>query len=200
MALLLNPNVAYLFLMLGILVAMFALISPGTNILEFTALFLLAVAGYAISQLGVNPWGLIILLVSLVPFIYAIRKPNSRFFLILGVFGLAVGSAYLFPTKGYTPAVNWLLALTSSTLLGVYVWLVVWKVIVATKKKPFQNPDYVIGKIGMTKNTISHSGSVQVDGELWSAHSEKVIPAGKRVKVINRNGLILDVVEVEVDK
>ena len=101
-------------LMLGIIVALFALAAPGTGILEAGAMLVLAVAAYAVYQLGVNLWGLIVLIISLVPFVYAVRKPKRKVFLILGVLGIAVGSAYLFPTNGFLPAVNWLLAIITS--------------------------------------------------------------------------------------
>jgi membrane-bound serine protease (ClpP class) len=191
----LDPNVAYLLLMLGFIVALFALAAPGTGFLEAGAMLVLAVAAYAVYQLGVNLWGLIVLVISLVPFVYAVRKPKSKVFLIIGVLGIAIGSAYLFPTDGFLPAVNWLLALVTSVILGVFVWFVAWKVIQAAERKPLQNPDYIIGKVGVAKSTISETGSVQVGGELWSARSAKTIPAGKRVQVISRDGFTLEVVE-----
>jgi membrane-bound serine protease (ClpP class) len=191
----LDPNVAYLLLMLGFIVALFALAAPGTGFLEAGAMLVLAVAAYAVYQLGVNLWGLIVLVISLVPFVYAVRKPKSKVFLIIGVLGIAIGSAYLFPTYGFLPAVNWLLALVTSVILGVFVWFVAWKVIQAAERKPLQNPDYIICKVGVAKSTISETGSVQVGGELWSARSAKTIPAGKRVQVISRDGFTLEVVE-----
>jgi len=195
MELLLDPNVAYLLLMLGFIVALFALAAPGTGILEAGALLVLAVAGYSVYQLGVNLWGLIVLVVSLVPFVYAVRKPNNKLFLVLGVLGIAIGSAYLFPTYGFLPAVNWLLALVTSIVLGVFVWLVAWKVILAAGRAPIQNPDNVVGMVGVAKTAISETGSVQVGGELWSAHSDKMIPAGKHVQVVSRSGFTLEVIE-----
>jgi len=200
MELLLDPNVAYILLMLGIIVAIFALAAPGTGILEAGALMVLAVAAYAVYQLGVNLWGLIILIISLVPFVYAIRKPKGRAFLILGVLGIAVGSAYLFPTSGFLPSVNPFLSIITSALLGVFVWFVAVKVIMAAERKPLQNPDYIIGKVGVAKSAISDSGSVQVGGELWSARSVKVIPAGKYVQVISRDGFTLEVGEEKQTK
>ena len=43
---LLNPNIAYLFLAGGVLLTFFALVTPGTGFLEVGAFFLLALAGH----------------------------------------------------------------------------------------------------------------------------------------------------------
>jgi len=37
---------------------------------------------------------------------------------------------------------------------------------------------------------------VQVERELWSARSEKRIPAGRKVRILRREGFILDVEEI----
>ena len=45
---LLDPNVAYLILLGGVLLAMMALASPGTGLFEIGAFFCIVMAGYAI--------------------------------------------------------------------------------------------------------------------------------------------------------
>ena len=48
---LLDPNVAYLILLGGVLLAMLALAAPGTGLFEVGAFFCIALAGYAIYHL-----------------------------------------------------------------------------------------------------------------------------------------------------
>ena len=107
---LLNPNIAYLFLMVGSVLTLLAIVTPGTGILEVGALFCLALAGYAIFNLGLNLWALILLVLCLVPFVYAIRKPKREWALGLSIVGLIVGSLYIFPPAGWRPLTapsNW---------------------------------------------------------------------------------------------
>ena len=73
---LLNPNIAYLFLAGGVLLTFFALVTPGTGFLEIGAFFLMALAGYAIYSLPIHIWALVILTASLLPFVMAIRQPH----------------------------------------------------------------------------------------------------------------------------
>jgi membrane-bound ClpP family serine protease len=49
----------------------------------------------------------------------------------------------------------------------------------------------LIGKIGEARTKVEEEGSVQVDGELWSARSEKTIPAGSSIRVLRREGFVL---------
>ena len=61
---LLDPNVAYLVLLVGILLSMLAIVTPGTGLLEVGAFFGLVLAGYAIYNLNINFWALIVILLT----------------------------------------------------------------------------------------------------------------------------------------
>ena len=127
MNLLLDPNLAYVLLVLGSVLLLLALVTPGTGILEVGALFLLALAGYAVYNLGFNLWALIVLVLSVIPFVYAMRKPKREAFLALSLLGVIVGSVYLFPTHGFLPAVDPILAIVVSAVTTAFLWLVVQK-------------------------------------------------------------------------
>jgi membrane-bound serine protease (ClpP class) len=196
MEILVNPNIAYLLLVLGTILLMMALVTPGTHVLEGGALLLLFLAGYGIYQLGFNLWALIVLVVSLVPFIYAIQKPKRELFLVLSFLGLTVGSVYLFPSKGFLPAVNPFLAAVVALLSTGFLWMVVRKGIQAHHARPLQDLENLIGQTGVAKTPVHEGGSVQVASELWSARSTKPIPAGMRVRVAARERFVL-VVEAD---
>ena len=55
----------------------------------------------------------------------------------------------------------------------------------------------MIGLIGVADNAIFKSGRVRVRGEYWNAFSESPIVAGKQVKVLAVNDLMLHVEEVK---
>ncbi|MBI1855106.1 MAG: hypothetical protein HYR93_04475, partial [Chloroflexi bacterium] len=105
MDILLDPNVAYLLLVLMTLLALLAIITPGTGVLEVGTLFSLVLAGYAVYNISFNWWALLILFVSLAPFIYGIRKPKREAFLVLSILGFVAGSVFFFTENG-KPAVH----------------------------------------------------------------------------------------------
>jgi len=200
MDILFNPNIAYILLVLGSVLLLMAIVTPGTHLLEGGALFMLALAGIAIYHLGFNLWALIVLVLSLVPFVYATQKPKRELILALSLLGVIIGSVYLFPSSGWLPAVNPLVAVIVSALSAGFLWLVVRKGILAHHARPLQDLSTLIGKIGEAKTQVHESGSVQVAGELWSARSEKSILAGSRVHVISREGFVLVVEQHDQSK
>jgi membrane-bound serine protease (ClpP class) len=195
---LLDPNIAYLFLLAGVLLGLMAIITPGTGIFEIGTFFCLALAGYAVYNLSINLWALIVLVLSIFPFLYAVRKPKREWFLALSILGLVVGSVFLFATDGWRPAVNPVFAAVSSILYAVFLWIVIQKATQASHAKPSHDLSTLIGQLGEAKTRIQSGGTVQVAGELWSARSEKSIPDGSPVKVVGREGFVL-VVEKSTD-
>jgi membrane-bound serine protease (ClpP class) len=191
MEILFDPNIAYILLVLGSILLLMAIVTPGTHLMEGGAILFLALAGYAVYNLGFNVWALIVLVLSLVPFIYSIQKPKRELILAISLVGVIIGSVYLFPSTGFLPAVNPFLALIVSILSGGLVFLAVRKGIQAHHARPLQDLSTLIGKIGQAKTRVEDDGSVQVAGELWSARSDNPIPAGSRVRVVSREGFIL---------
>lgn len=195
-----NPDIAYVLLISGFVLALLAIAAPGTGLLEVGALFLLALAGVIVYRIGFNLWALILLLLALVPFIYALRKPKREWALILSIIGIIAGSLYLFPSKGFLPAVNPILAVLVSLFLAGFIWWAVGKTIIAHHVRPLQDLQHLVGQVGESKTHIQDEGSVQVAGELWSARSDKPIPPGRRVRVIGREGFLLVVAPDERPK
>jgi membrane-bound serine protease (ClpP class) len=200
MNLLFDPNIAYLLLVVGSVTLLLAIVTPGTGLLEIGAIFLLMIAGYAIYHLGFNLWALIVLLLALVPYIYAIQKPKREWALALSILGVVAGSLYLFPSEGFLPAVNPILAILVSVLVAGFMWLIVRKAVAAFHALPLQDLKSLIGEIGQAKTEVHEKGSVQVASELWSARSEKPIPAGSPVRVISRDGFTLVVERADQSK
>ncbi|MCI0519301.1 MAG: hypothetical protein L0Z70_03490 [Chloroflexi bacterium] len=194
----LDPNVAFLTLVLGLLLAVLALITPGTTLLEAGAVAALFLAGWQIYHLPVNLWALVLLLLGGAAFLPALGK--TRPLLFLGVSNLALIVASIFIFRGerwYLPAVNPFLALTAWALVTGFLWLAARKTLEARRKLPAHALEALLGAEGEAKTAILAEGSVQVAGELWSAHSRQPIPAGARVRVAARNGFILEVEEIK---
>jgi len=196
-AILLNPNVAYLLLVGGALLAILALLNPGTGLLEAAALILLVLAGWGIYSLPINYWALGLLLLGVLPFLFALRRSGRMVYLGVSIAALVVGSIFLFQGEGLKPAVNPFLALLVSVLAVGFVWLVAQKTLEADRVRPAHDLKALIDTIGEAKTDIHAEGSVQVAGELWSARSQQPIPVGSKVRVIAREGFILDVEKAE---
>lgn len=192
-----NPNVAYLLLVSGFLLAVMAILTPGTGFLELGAFFALVLAGWEVYQLPVNWWALGLLLIGVLPFMVAVRRSGNLLYLGLSILALVVGSAFMFQGEGLQPAVSPLLALVVSTLSAGFMWIATVKTLEAQRIRPSHDLGALIGSVGTAKTNIFQEGSVFVGREEWSATSEVPIPEGTKVRVLKRDGFILHVEPTE---
>lgn len=188
---LLDPNIAYLILLGGVLLAMLALAAPGTGFFEIGAFFCIALAGYAIYNLSFNWWALILLALSVIPFIYAIQRPKRELYLGLSILLLVVGSVFIFPRTAGQAIVNPIVAIMASGLVAGFLWIAVRKSVEAASVRPSHDLEGLVGQIGEARTKVDEDGSVQVAGELWSARSDKPITAGSPIRVVRRDGFVL---------
>jgi membrane-bound serine protease (ClpP class) len=194
MEILINPNVAYLILVVGVVLTIMALFAPGTGILEVSALFVLLLAGWEMTQLPINVWALALLVLGVVPFIFAVRKSQNIAYLVVALIAFVIGSAYLFQgEEWWQPGVNPILAIIVSALASGFIWFASTKVLESEKLRPRHDLAKIIGETGEAKTDILDEGSVQIGSELWSARSNVQIYEGSKVKVVKRDGFILEV-------
>lgn len=198
MEFLLDANAAYVFLVVGMLLTLMALLTPGTGLFEISALFALLLAGYGAYNLGINPWALVPLALAVVPFLYSIRVQRGRTWLLISTILLVMGgSLLLFPGKdGGLIGVNPLLAGVVSLAASGILWLFVERTLAVMMSPTAHGAHHLIGKIGEARTDIDGEGSVQVNSELWSARSSTPIPAGSKVRIVGKEGLVL-IVEME---
>ena len=194
---LLEPNIAYLILMGGILLGLMVIISPGTGLFEIGAFFCLALSGYAVYNMSFNWWAIVLLVVSIVPFTYSIQKPKREPYLGISILLLVSGSVFLFAVDGWKPAVNPLVALITSGLMTAFLWIAVRKTVQAAGVPLTHDLGLLIGLTGEARSNIHAEGSAYVAGEVWSAKSDVLIPAGSTIRVLRREGFTL-VVEKEL--
>lgn len=199
MEFLLDANVAYVLLVMGMMFVLMGLLTPGTGWFELAALFSLVLAGYAVYNLGINLWALVPLALALVPFLYALRFHRWRAPLLIATIVLVMGgSVLLFPGEdgswiGVNPLVAGLVSLVSSSIL----WLFAERAFAAMTAPPAMSDFHLVGKVGEARTDIQEEGSVQVSSELWSARSTVPIPAGSKVRVVGKEGLVLVVERIE---
>lgn len=191
MEFLLDPNVAYLFVLGGVFLTLMAIATPGTGFFEIGAFFCIALAGYAIYNLSFNFWALIVITLGIVPFVYAVQKPKREWSLALSISMLIVGSVFMFAREDGLPAVNPLVVIAASALTAGFLWIATRKSIEAAFTRPIHDLDALIGQVGEARTDIHEEGSVQVAGELWSARSEQSIPVGSNIRVVRRDGFVV---------
>jgi membrane-bound ClpP family serine protease len=192
---LLNPNVAYVLLVGGFLMAILALFAPGTGIIELVALFSIVLAGISVYYLPTNTWALIILIIGVILFLLSLRFSHKYVYLTLATIAFIIGSLFLFKPVNDVLAIDPILAVFVSTIAVSFMWFIGTKGVEASSRKPVHDMERLIGMVGVAETEILQEGTVYIDGEYWTAHSQERIPENAHVRVIAREGLVL-IVEV----
>ncbi|MCP4427220.1 MAG: hypothetical protein GY803_22255, partial [Chloroflexi bacterium] len=147
----------------------------------------------------INVWALIILALGVFPFMLAVRKSGNMLYLVISIFAMLIGSTFLFQGEGLRPAVHPALALVVSAFAAGFMWIVTYKTLEALGQTPSHDMGKVIGAVGIAKSDVHLEGSVLVAREEWSAQSDDLIKAGTQVRVLGREGFILEVQPLNAD-
>lgn len=194
---LIDPNLGYTLLVGGLVLAVLALFVPGTGLLELGAVFALVLAAVAMVSLPINGWALAVMVAAIFPLVLAVRNRRSAPPLIIAVVLLLAGSLFVFRGENGGPAVHPVVAVVVSSGAVGLIWFLARKSVQAFGLKKSHDLDRLVGMVGTARTDLRPEGSVYVGGESWTARSDTYIPAGKAVRVIRRDGLVLNVVEAE---
>jgi len=192
--LLINPNVAYLLLIIGLWAAITAFIMPGTGLPETIAAVCLVLAITGLAQLPVNLVGAAMIALAFVLFVLEFKVVSHGALTAGGVVAFALGSIFLVrPTESQPGLSLWVVGL--ATLATAAFFAVGVTAAVRTLRQPvFSNPQRrLVGARGVVKQPLSPVGTVQVKSELWSAVADEPLAAGEHVVVTAIEGLRLRV-------
>jgi len=157
MDILVNPNVVYLLLAIGFFLAILALFSPGTGLLEIGALIVLLAAGWGVfnNASSISLWALIVLGIGVFPFLLALRRSRAVIFLVIAIVAFEVGSVSLFvPHVSWTPAVHPILAGFTIVSTSLFLWFAGLKALEAERRPPTHDLRKLIGQVGEAKTAI----------------------------------------------
>lgn len=185
-----DPNLAYVLLVIGFVLSVLAILTPGTGLVEIGGIFTLIIGGYGVISNPNNLWAFIFV-IPFLPLILIYRKQKKDFYLILAIIFLNIGAYAIFSNGNNGFAVSIPLALIVLLINAPILWFIVKRITEALERKPDFNPLNVIGKIGEARTNISPEGTAYIDGEEWSVRSAEKIYLGNQVKVIGKDGLVL---------
>jgi membrane-bound serine protease (ClpP class) len=194
LALITDPNIAYILMMVGMLGIFFELQNPGAVLPGVIGGISLILAFFAFQSLPINWAGLLLILFGVALLIAEIKIVSHGVLTIGGVVAMVLGSFMLYeaPEAGFR--VSWTVILPT---VGATAGLVGWAVsagVRAMLKRPVTGPESMVGRLAVTRSALGPDGQVQVDGEIWRAVAEGgAIPAGEQVRVTAVDGLTLRV-------
>lgn len=195
---LVNPNIVFLLVAIGIQAILIELSSPGGWIAGFIGVVMLALAAYGMGVLSVNWFGAIFLVVAFVLFFLDTQAPTHGALTVAGIGSFIVGALVLFNSPG-TPQfqqVSLPLVIITAILIGASFAVILLFALRAQKAPLGMGVETLVGRVGTAKGKIDPQGQVQVQSELWSAElaeGAESIRSGEKVEVVKVEGLRLKV-------
>lgn len=192
LAVITNPSVAYILMMLGVYGLFFEFMNPGFIVPGVVGGISLLVALYAFQMLPINYAGVILIVLGLVFMIAEVFVPSFGALGLGGIIGFLIGSFLLMDTDvpGFSLPWQLIIGVTISTALFIIGAI---QLIVRSRNKPVvSGQEGMIGKVG-TIEKVGKQTWVIVSGERWHVKSDENLKNDQQVKVIATEGMVLKV-------
>lgn len=190
----LGSNVVYSLLMLGIWLAITAVYNPGMGFPEAGAALSLLLAGAGMLVLGARVVGVLLLAAGMAVVLAQLIFRDKRGLALVGIALMVLGSLWLF-RRGAGPGL-WVVLLVNAAALAYYR-VILEPGLSIQSRAGMLGGNQLIGQTGVVLATLDPTGSIRLQGEVWSATADTLVEAGRIVRVVGRDGLSLHVVPTD---
>ncbi|MDU9401564.1 nodulation protein NfeD [Pseudomonas sp. zfem004] len=196
LAVITNPSVALILIMIGVYGLLFEFINPGTGVGGVVGGICLLLALYALQLLPVSHAGVALILLGLAFMVAEAFLPSFGVVGFGGIVAFVAGAVILMDTDapgfGIPLALIASLAVLSALLLGGVLGMA----IKARRRALVSGDAGLVGSlvtVTLVQSDNPFRGSVQAQGEQWQARCATPLSPGQHVRVTARNGLTLEV-------
>ncbi len=179
-----DPNIAYIFMIIGMWGIFFELASPGAIFPGVIGALSLILAFVSFQTIPVNYAGILLILLSIVLFILEVKIVSHGMLAVGGIATFVLGSVLLFDTSSASYNVSWTLIATAAVLTALFFIVALGLALKVRLKKPQTGKEGLIGQPGVVKDIKYDKIKVFLDGAYWDAYSEeKDIKLGDKIIV-----------------
>jgi membrane-bound serine protease (ClpP class) len=193
LAVITDPNVAYLLLLLGIYGLVFELANPGAVLPGVLGGVSFLVALFALNLLPIDYAGAALLLVGIA---LMVAEAFIGSFGVIGVGGIAafiIGSIIMFPSNTPDFRLSLPVIVAAGVVTAGLLVLVLGLLVRSRRRRIVSGGEAMIGAEGETVEWQGESGKIRVMGEIWYARAPRPIEPGTRIRVVGRDDLVLTV-------
>lgn len=193
LAVLTNPNVAYLLMLAGVYGLLLEGYNPGAVLPGVVGAISLLLALYAFQVLSVNYAGLALMLLGIVLIVAEAFAPSFGALGLGGVLAFVIGSIILMDTDvpGFQIAKP---LIGGMALAGALVVMLMASYFVRSRRRPIVTGAHqMLSEPAVAIADFDRSGPVRIRGEIWNAVTRVPVHSGQRLRVIRVDGLTLEV-------
>jgi membrane-bound serine protease (ClpP class) len=176
---LLNPNVAYLLMMLGIVGIYLELQNPGGILPGVVGVIALLLALYVFQILPFNYVGIAFIILAIGLFVAEALTVTFGLLTTGGVVSMLAGSFLLTSGNPSLFTISWEVIIPTVAVMSLIIIFVLFKAVQAVVSKPVSGRDGMVGEHGIVaEKAVSGSSNFYIDihGELWAATGEELKP------------------------
>ena len=191
LAIITNPNIAYVLMLIGIYGLILEFSNPGAILPGVTGAICLLLALYALQVLPVNYAALALIAIGIVFMVSEIFVTSGGILGIGGVAAFTVGSVMLFDDKYLAVSIP-IIGGTALVAAGFMLWIL-RRFATLRRAQVVSGGEYMIGHVGTAREAFDVRGRIDLDGENWIAETHVPLHAGQKVRVTAIDKLVLKV-------
>jgi membrane-bound serine protease (ClpP class) len=190
LAIITDPNVAFILLLVGVYGLIFEFLNPGTIAPGLIGTISLVVALYALNLLPINYAGAGLVLLGAV--LMGVEAHIGAFGVIGvgGIVAFVIGSIMMFPAVPGFELSPWVIAEAVIVTAGLFLF-VLGMLFRSHREVVIAGMRALLGAEGEALSWQGQHGRILIKGETWRARAAAPLLPGTRVKVIDRDGLVL---------
>lgn len=196
LAVITNPSVALILMMIGIYGLIFEFANPGMGAGGVIGGICLLLALYALQLLPVSYAGVALIMLGIAFMVAEAFMPSFGVFGLGGVVAFVTGAVILFDTEVPGYGIPLALIVTLALVSALLLFAIVAMALKARQQRLVSGDSQLVGcltPIIALQQDDTGSGWVQLQGERWQVRSSTPLHEGQQVRVIARRGLQLDV-------
>jgi len=199
LALISDPNIAYILLLLGIYGILFELYNPGSIFPGVIGAICLILAFYSLQALPINYAGLALIILGIILLLLEIKIVSHGLLTIGGAISLLLGSIMLINSPFELMQISLTVIITAVALTVLFFLFAIGMALKAQRRKPTTGKEGLIGETGIALTQFKPAsngwatGQVRVHGEIWKAMSQDEINQNEEIVVRGIEGLTLKV-------
>ena len=196
LAVITNPSVALLLIMIGVYGLMFEFMSPGSGVGGVLGGICLLLGLYALQLLPVNYAGVGLILLGLAFMIAEAFLPSFGAIGFGGVVAFVVGAVILMDTDVPGFGIPLTLIIGMALISALLLMTLVGMALKARRRALVSGDAGLVGSLATVTGLLPGlpmSGWVQLQGEKWQVRSLSPLRLGQQVRVVARKGVLLDV-------
>jgi membrane-bound serine protease (ClpP class) len=190
---LMDPNIAFLVLVIGALAVYIEFNHPGAILPGVVGVLFILLALFALNLLPTRYSSLALIALAFVLFALEAKFVSHGILTIGGIAALTLGGLLLVDGPIPEMRVKLIVALAVSLPFGLitaFLMSIAWR---ARRNKIVTGSQGIIGELGIACTDLAPTGKVFVHGELWNAHSTKPLHPGDQIRVVAIRQLELEV-------